>query len=235
MYQSSAPDIDALSRACLSTPPEVCLLNIDLCILGKHGDKRRIHMMHWPYDLARGMYYLNVPATRILVERNLLEPPTPVHSKVQAGIFDECPHGPVVFFAIGANDELLDYPFTELQRDWSSFFVNGHPSSCGRTRTPANPMPGKVKVEDSFPSTPELLVTAYPLLADKKVTEQIATRVLCERFSGTISQRQRVESTIIGHAIFRACPDTWRFANDLIRGGFVIYPMVNSISTTGLK
>lgn len=188
LCQNWARSLDDLVGRCVSLPVDVCPTSIDQCLLGRVGDARRVHMLHWPYcDDAElePFKVINVIGTRILVDRNMME--TPVPGCCERDIFSQCAHGYVVFFALDKSDELVDYPLSVLTNEWPLFFVNHHPATSGSP----------------------LLHINYFSLCDVEVCKRIATNVLREKWTGVVSQRIRVESVVIAHFIVSYDPVRW--------------------------
>lgn len=188
LYQDFSTDITSLFEHFPKL--DVDPLDCDFCIL------KNTYMVHWGASLRGPRQPINITATRIVVDQFLLDTMMPSfvasddkHLEVQRAI-SCCPHGAVVFVKVDDNQSMVDYTAAAIHDDWHRFFVDAHPSTLMNGCAPP-----------------------YSHLSDSQLRSQIATKLLGERPHGTVSQRQRVETTVLGSYLFTQQPERWKGSN----------------------
>lgn len=197
LYEDCAVSVDEMASR-FKRIPDSCPLDCQFCI----HPQRRVYMIYWSAPLQGPVTRkLNFPASRILVDRFLLDTPPPArprndHAAQMKRAMRCCPHGIAVIFRVDEHEQLLDYPAPELCRDWSSFFVGMHPC-CD---------PAFLRYLSYVP---------YTATCSPNVRNIMAHHVLRERVCLSVTQVQRIETVVVGHNLFANDPERWLKLSDI--------------------
>lgn len=200
MYEDAADDIQLMLnrfRQLTDASPLDCQYSL--------LPDKNVFMIYWTAPARSGTIDrpLNMAATRILVDRFLLDTPTPLKPTQPPAHRQQemqramrcCAYGKVVFFKVNKDEQLVDYTADEIKSDWMRFFVKNHP--CADPKNSAF-----------------LQTVPYSHLWFTQARFPIVVHMLREPFSGCVSQRQRTETVIIGHNLFMLDPLGWLKLND---------------------
>lgn len=194
LYEDHASRVSDLFRN-LSMKPVYDPLDCGYCVLSH----KRIYMVYFPAPSNGPIHLqLNFAATRILVDKYLLDTITPMkpdpkrppteaeeQADMQAAMRC-CAYGEAVFFRVDDKEQLLDYPLEELRQDWTAFFDPTHPAHC-----------------------PLVSHVPYRHLWYTSICQRLLTMTGVPKFTNTVCDHVRVETLMVGRNLYALNPKRW--------------------------